>query len=216
MRPQIIDQYNYCSTTNNKTKVYHKEKYSEEEMNKTREIKKNILDFIRIVIDKPDYHNRLLESDNIHERVCYDTFEGIHYNDTYGYISKGNYDRDIVDVYFYGNTHEEAFKTAAYEIVMDLSHNYELWHREELTKDFYDRFIEGVYDEENHHCPFSFAEHSLQLLRKYYSDNIPEDIIKEFEDYIKSVEKMDVIFSYETNRFEKRELGKILNRKKGA
>ena len=215
MRPQIIDEYNYCSTKNNKTKVYQKDNYSEEEKEKTRKIRKDILDFIRVIISKSDYHDSMLESDKVYEFVCYETYDGIHYNDTYGYISKGNYDRDIVHVYFYGNTHEEAFKTAVYEIIMDLSHNFELWHREELTKDFCNRFKDGIMEEDEYHGPFIFAEHSLQLLAKYYGENIPKEFLDEFNAYIDHHEDLDLEFNFETNRFEIKEPVKTLKRTRG-
>ena len=215
MRPQIIDSYNYCSSTNNKTKVYHKDIYTEEEINKTREIKRDILNFIRVIEEDENYHDELLESDEIYERVCYDTYEGIHYNDNYGYISKGNYDRDIVDVYFYGNTHEEALRTAIYEIVMNESHYFEAWNREDLTRDFCDRFKDGVMEEDEYHGPFIFAEHSLQLLAKYYDRDIPKEFLDEFNGYITQHEDLDLEFNFETNRFERKEPVKTLKRTRG-
>ena len=216
MRSNVIDEFNYCSSDNNRTNLYTKDNYTKEEIEKTREIRKSLLEFIKIVSEDENYRNELLESDTVYDRVTdLDAYYIIHYLENFGYISKGNYDRDLVQVYHYGDTFEEAFRSAIYEFVMNESQFFEAWNREDLNKDFSNRFKDGLVEEDDYYGPFFFAEHSLQLLRKYYGDNIPEDIIKEFEEYVKRFEKMDVIFSYETNRFEKKELGKILNRKRG-
>ena len=216
MRANIIDTFNYCSSLNNRTNLYTKDNYTKEEINKTKEIRKAILEFIKIVLEDENYSNELLETDTVYDYVTdLDAYYIIHYLDEFGYISKGNYDRDLVQVYHYGDTFEEAFRSATYEFVMNESQFYEAWNRKELNQEFSNRFKNGLVEEDDYYGPFFFAEHSLQLLRKYYCDNIPEDIIKEFEEYVKRVEKMDVKFSYETNRFERKELGKTLSKKRG-
>ena len=215
MRAKIIDTYNYCSSTNNRTNLYKKDVYTDNELLKTYAIRGRLLNFIQVV-----EHSLgpipLLESTEIYDYIDRNPYLGIFYLEGIGYISKGNYDRDIVDVYLYGESEEEAFKTAIYEYVMNESHYYELWNREELNKDFSNRFLNGNLSEDDYHGPFFFAEHSLQLLRNFYGNNIPEELIKEFEEYVKEVEKMDVKFSYETNRFESIEKNKERRRKDGS
>ena len=215
MGPKIIDDYHYCYDKENKRKKYNKDEYTNEELLKTYKIRKDILDFIRIVFEDNNYHNVLLESKNINEYVIDDTYHGIHYLDNLGYIAKGNYDRDHVDVYFYGTTHEEAFKNAICEFVMNRSHYFELINRERLNHDFSNRFKDGTVKEDDYYGPFFFAEHSLQLLRNYYGEEIPKDILNSFEDYVNEVENMNVYYSYETNRFERKEEIKKLEKKRG-
>ena len=216
MWPERIDIYNYCSSTNNKTKDYKKDKYSEEEMEKTRRIRKDILDFLRSVLNRPDYHDELLESDTIHNFICYELYTGIHYNDSFGYISKGNYDRDLVQVYYYGSTHDEALRTAFYEIIDDLiSHCFGIRNNEEANKDFFDRFKNGIYENDEIHGEFIFAENTLQILTKYYGENVPEEFITELDDYIKRMEKLDLTFNFETMKYEKKEQVKTLKRTRG-
>ena len=202
MRAKIIDTYNYCSTKNNKTNLYKKETYTDEELLKTYVMRGRLASFIHIV-ERDNEVIPLLESTKIYDYINIDPYLGIFYLDGIGYISKGNYDRDIVDVYLYGKTSDEAFKTAIYEYVMNRSHSYELWNRESLNQEFNERFPN--IEESNYHGPFFFAEHSLQLLRNYYGNAIPKDLIDEFEEYVKEVSNMNVKFNYETNRFESKE-----------
>lgn len=207
MEAKIIDTYNYCSSTNNRTNLYKKDVYTDNELLKTYAIRGRLLNFIQVV-----EHSLgpipLLESTEIYDYIDRDAYLGIFYLEGIGYISKGNYDRDIVDVYFFGKSEEEAFKTAIYEYVMHESHYYELWNREELNKDFSNRFLNGEVNEDDYHGPFFFAEHSLQLLRRFYGNNIPEEFIEKFEEYVKDITQMNVKFSYETNRFESIEKNK--------
>lgn len=202
MRAKIIDTYNYCSSKNNRTNLYKKDTYTDEELFKTYFMREKLVNFIHIV-ERNNKEIPLLESTKIYDYINIDPYLGIFYLDGIGYISKGNYDRDIVDVYLYGKTSDEAFKTAIYEYVMNQSHSYELWNRETLNKEFTKRFpnIEAT----DYHGPFFFAEHSLQLLRNYYGNAIPRDIVEEFEEYVKEVSNMNVKFRYETNRFELKE-----------
>jgi hypothetical protein len=209
MEAKIIDTYNYCSSTNNRTNLYKKDVYTDNELLKTYAIRGRLLNFIQVVENSFE-PIPLLESTEIYDYIDRDAYLGIFYLEGIGYISKGNYDRDIVDVYYYGKSEEEAFKTAIYEYVMHESHYFELWNREELNKDFSNRFLNGEVNEDDYHGPFFFAEHSLQLLRNFYGNNIPEEFINEFEEYVKEVSKLDVKFNYETNRFEQK--GKILEK----
>ena len=202
MRAKIIDTYNYCSTKNNKTNLYKKEIYTDEELLKTYVMRGRLASFIHIV-ERDNEVIPSLESTKIYDYINIDPYLGIFYLEGIGYISKGNYDRDIVDVYLYGKTSDEAFKTAIYEYVMNRSHSYELWNRESLNQEFNERFPN--IEESNYHGPFFFAEHSLQLLRNYYGNAIPKDLIDEFEEYVKEVSNMNVKFNYETNRFELKE-----------
>lgn len=215
MEAKIIDTYNYCSSTNNRTNLYKKEVYSQNELLKTYAIRNRLLNFIQVV-EKSIGPVALLDSTKIYDFINTSPYLGIYYLEGVGYISKGNYDRDIVDVYFFGKTEEEAFKTAVHEYVMEESMQYELWNREELNKDFSNRFLNGEVNEDDYFGPFFFAEHSLQLLKKFYGNNIPEEFITDFETYVKEVEKMNVTFNYETNRFEKIEKNKERRRKNGS
>ena len=214
MRAKIIDQYNYCSTTNNRTNLYKKDTYTDNELLKTFAIRNRLLNFIQVV-EHSIGPIPLLESPEIYDYIDRDPYLGIFYLEGLGYISKGNYDRDIVDVFLYGESEDEAFKTAIYEYVMNESHNYELWNRKELNEEFSNRFLNGEVNEDDYQGPFFFAEHSLQLLRNFYGNNIPEEFINEFENYVKEVSNLDVEFSYETNRFETKDNNKERRRKNG-
>lgn len=214
MRAKIIDTYNYCSSTNNRTNLYKKDTYTDDELLKTFAIRNRLLNFIQVV-EHSIGPIPLLEYQDIYDYIDKDPYLGIFYLEGLGYISKGNYDRDIVDVYLYGKSEEEAFRTAITEYVMHESMQYELWNREQVNKEFSNRFLNGEVNEDDYHGPFFFAEHSLQLLRNFYGNNIPEEFIKEFENYVKEVSNLDVEFSYETNRFEIKEKNKERRRKNG-
>ena len=215
MRPVIIDSYHYCYPEKDRTEFYVRDKYTEEEINKTIEIRKGILNFIKIVNNDRNLKCEYLESNEFYEKIDANPYYGIYYLEGYGYLTNANYDRDDMNIYYFGNTYDEAFKTAIYGYVMDEGQYYELMNRKELNQDFSNRFKDGSVTKDDYYGPFFFAEYSLQLLRKYYGDNIPEEFIQEFEEYVKRVEHMNVKYDYETNRFEKRENIKKLTRNRG-
>ena len=201
MRATIIANYNLRKKDNS---IYNKKYYTEEERKNTIIIRLKILEFIRKV--NHDDNLRVPELDT-YEMYDYITdkypYYGINYLENIGYISKCNYDRDLVNVYFYGTTLEEAFKRAIVEYSLDNAHVYELHNREQLNQDYSNRFLDGSVKKDDYHGPFFFAELSLQTLREYYEDNIPEDIINMFEKYTKDIANIDVQYDYESNGFVK-------------
>ena len=216
MKPEIIDQYFYGFKGLDKTNIYNKDEYTEEEKIKTHEIRQDLIRFLRIITDDPNWDVPYINSDRFFKFVICEPIYGIQYFDKFGYIAKVNADRNIVDVYYYGKTHDEAFMRAAYDIAWHYGHWYYSEYREEINKDFANRFEDGVYKEDIHHQGFGYAEHVIQLLRKYYGENIPEEMVLELENYVSDSEEMDLKYDYATNRFERAEDVKTLSRKKGV
>ena len=70
-----------------------------------------------------------------------------------------------------------------------------------LNKEYLERFPDDISD---YHGPFFFAEHSLQGLRKFYKDDIPEVMIRAFEEYLKQVEGETFLYDYPENRLVKK------------
>jgi hypothetical protein len=126
-------------------------------------------------------------------------FGKIHYVDGLGYISIINADRNEVRVFGYGKTIEEAFIPILIEHEFVICEDYELNHRQKLNKQFSKRFLNGVYSKDDYHGPFFFDELALQHFRKYYGDNIPEEIIQHYENHLKEVYACDYKYDYATN-----------------
>ena len=198
----LLDSYQYHNEKDkDKIEYYQNHKYTKKEQEKTKSIKKKIKDFVKIVREEDNFEdfNNYIESN-----ICF--FEGI------GYISSINTDKNIVDIYFYGKTEEEAFFVATINYENAFNINYETNNKEQLIEDYNNRVFESNIFLNNYHGPFFFAELSLQDFRKYYKDNIPQDIINYYESYLFNVIKEDFKYDYETNRLEEKETPKKYRR----
>ncbi len=179
-----ITSYNYCSDTI-KDDIFRRHEATKKEKEKERELVKRINDYvIRVHGIKALYD-------------FYKRDQKIQYIIPWGYVLIGNYDRDEVVVYSLGKTIKKAFMLALFNFESHVSIEYELRHRDELNKQFSDRFLDGVYSHNDYHGPFFFSEHALQDFRKYYGNDIPKEIISHYENKLENKYKYD----YETNRF---------------
>ncbi len=202
MRNYYIDQYNYCSDEK-KDEFYRNHILTSEEKKKTDEFMEKMDDFVVKTNGEKGlrfFHNWCPEGN-------------IQYREGLGYITIGNYDRDIISVDGYGQTIEEAFFNATIDCEFYFSECYECEHRKELNMQYSERFLNGDYSEDDYHGPFFFAELALQDFRKYYGDNIPEEIINLCENYLKKVNKESFKYDYGTNRFIKAEKENTLIKK---
>ena len=189
MKKCHIDKYNYCNPTDaNKDKLYRKHKVTKEEKIKTEELMSKLEEFV------------IKTSGEEALKSFYESEQGkIQYIDGLGYVLIGNYDRDIVNVFGYGKTIEEAFIPILIDYEYYICENYEYSHRQELNKQFSERFLGGAYLESDYHGPFFFDELALQDFRKYYGDSIPEEIIKYYENHLKTIGEGNYKYDYETN-----------------
>ncbi len=194
MNCYYIDSYHYCAKEDERKEKYYREHIpSEIEKEKTQELMSKLEKYVIKTSGKESLkYFRSCEQGKIQY------FEGL------GYISVTNYDRDIVNVYGYGKTVEEVFIPILMDYEFWICENYEWSHRQELNKQFSDRFLGGVYTEKDYHGPFFFCELALQNFRKYYSDNIPEEIIQHYEQHLKKIGSGDYKYDYETNGFVRR------------
>lgn len=201
---EVIDSYHYSNTSDKpKKEFYQTHEYSGDELAKTSKIRTKILDFERIIEEDSLMHNSLLESKEILEYVNYNPEDNIRYFDEIGYISTGNYDRDIVEIHFYGLSENEALHKVMIDYLMRRSMEYELFHRDLLNQDYSNRFKDGVVSPDDYYGPFFFAELSLQSFRKYYGNSIPDEIVDCFEEYLFSVTGESFKFDYKTNKLVK-------------
>ena len=197
MNCYYIDSYHYCAKEDAlKEKFYREHEDTKKEQQKTKEFIDKMEDFI-----KKTSGEKLLRFFH-----GYDCVEGkIHYREGIGYISINNFDRDEIIVYGYGMTLEEAFLRATIDFEFYYRENYEWSNRQELNKQFSERFLNGAYTEHDYHGPFFFIELALQDFRAYYGDNIPEEIMEHYRNHLNEVGLENFEYSYETNRLEKLE-----------
>lgn len=201
---EVIGSYHYSDALDKqKEKFYQTHEYSVAELAKTSRIRTKILDFERIIEEDSLMRNGLLESKEILEYVNYDPEDNIRYFDKIGYISTANYDRDIVEIHFYGVSENEALHKVMIDYLMRRSMEYELFHRDELNQDYSNRFKDGVVSPDDYYGPFFFAELSLQGFRKYYGNSIPDEIVDRFQDYLFFVTGESFKYDYKTNGFIK-------------
>ena len=165
---------------------------TEEESRKTRDIQNKINEYVLTVRGEDGLRY-------LHQSCAYD----IHYFEDEGYISEINADRNLIDIYEFGKTEEEAFIRAIVSFELTISITDELYNRKELNKQYSERFLDGEYHEDDYHGAFFFSEIALQDMRKYYGDNIPPEIIEYYEQHLLNVEHENYKYDYETNGFIK-------------
>lgn len=198
----VIDMYHYCSDKDKeKEKYYREHKLTEEEQQKTDEFHKKMEDYVI----KTNGENGLTY-------YRYEPEGSIEYREELGYISVGNFDRDEVTVFSYGKNIEEAFLNATINFEFHVYSDYELHNRQNLNKQYSERFLDGNYSEDDYHGPFFWSEFALQDFRKYYGDAIPVNIIHFYEKYLMEVENESFKYDHETNSLVK--AGLSLKKKK--
>ena len=190
----LIDSYRYCND-NDKSKedYYENHIYTQEEKEKTKLFITKISEFFKKTMG---------EESLMHFK--YSLEGGIHFFDGIGYISDINADRDIVDVYYYGKTIDEAFFNAVIDYEFSDKMSYELANRKKLNEQYSERFLNNVVSDDDYHGPFFFAELSLQDFRKYYGNNIPKEIIDYYENYLMGIYGESYKYDYDTNSFVKK------------
>lgn len=189
MKLEYIDGYNYCSDKE-KEQFYRNHEYTPIEKKKTEEFRAKMDDFVIKTSGEDDlryFHKWCAVGEMV-------------YREEFGYVTITNADRDIVLIYGYGKTIEEAFIKATIDYELELSGNIECFNRQRLKKEYNERFLNGEFKEEKYRGPFFFAELSLQDFRKYYGDNIPDEILDYFINYLKEVFGENYKYDYETNK----------------
>lgn len=204
MESYYVDSYNYCNEEDaKKAKFYSYHVSTEEEKIKTEELMKKLEEFII----KTEGNDAL--------KFFHSCTEGkIRYRDGIGYISIVNPDRDYVIIYGYGKTVEEAFLSATIDYEFYVCERCAWANRLELYKLFSERFLDGNYSRKDYYVLFFSAELALQEFRKYYGDNMPEEIINYYENRLQKDGFGDYKYDYDTNRLVKRvEKAKTYNKK---
>ena len=192
-KAELIESYNYCKKGNKDLDdFYRRHKLTEEENEKSQELMIKLSDFI--VRTSGEENLGIINQSG--ERDIY-------YAENLGYISVTNYDRDLVEVYSYGKKLDEAFLTLAIDLESVISQEYELHHREELTKQYSERFLDGSVSEDDYYGPFFFAELALKDFRKYYGDNMPKELVDHYENYLKEVTNDSYKYDFGTNSLVK-------------
>lgn len=195
MKVYYVDGYHYCNKNDaDKEKFYREHELTAIEQEKTKEIIDKLEDFV-----KKTAGEKLLPF--FHRYDCKEA--GIHYREGIGYITIVNADRDDVDIYGYGKTLEEAFINATIEYEFFFRENYEWANRQELNKQYSNRFLNGVYTEHDYHGPFFFNELALQDFRAYYGDNIPEEIMSHYREHLNKVGLENFAYDYAANQLIK-------------
>ena len=193
--PKFLDRYDYCSNDKEdrrKRLFYENHIYTIKERKLAKALNSRVEEYIKIV-----HESELNELKNKMEAP-------INYIKKVGYIKIINADRSYITIYSYGEDEDEAFIEAIKEIELSYSIDYECEHREELNKEFSDRFLDGKYTENDYHGPFFFAEIALQDLRKYYKEEIPKELIDYYIENLRKIDIGDFKYDYQTNKIVKK------------
>lgn len=160
--------------------------FTKEEKEKTESLRKRLNNYTLTV--------RGDEFSTANDAISYDSkyLEGV------GYVTTILYDNDRVVVWYDGETEEEAFQAiiTTYEIFRTRIH--EWWFR-----DIYVENYKEIYPDEEYNLSIVYASLPLQSLKKYYGDELDEDLVKMFEDFVKLTTGQSYKYDFENNCFVK-------------
>ena len=186
-----IDSYHY-SKSYDRDKMYYYENhtYTKDEQEKIDSLREKILEFEKIVRG----------NDTLPVSIFCPESHIVYFEDK-GYISFVNSDKDIVDIYYYGRTENEALISALINYELTYNIDIELQNREELIKEYKKRFPNRNEEDEEYDGSFFSSELSLKDFRKYYGDQIPSRLVKYYEDSISRTDGIEYQYDYDTDGF---------------
>ena len=147
---------------------------------------------------------------NLEYEVFLRGYSNIGYFENIGFYILIDVGSDDKIINIYGNDLEGAFISIVKAVLLEFSMDYENKNKKELQSDFQNRFkgikyAQGLY----------FVEHALEKWSQFYGNNIPDSIIKHYEDYINIHFKIgdEMVWSYdkEEKKFTQKEKDKVIN-----
>ena len=186
---EIIDQYNRNNEKDQIKKEIYERKMSLIEKQKTKKIRKRISNYVEQIVSK----ERLVGLSPHPE------FDIKSYKDV-GYISLVTDEDGNTDIHYYGREEDEAFCSAIIDYELSINERIELRYRDLLKDDYCYRFLNDEKSDDDYPKKFYFAEFSLQDLKWCYGDNIPQEFLDFFVNYITEVIGPDFRYDIGENR----------------
>ena len=194
----LIDKYQYSQTYDrDKINYYQNHSYTKEEKEKEESLRNKIIDFETKVRGKETIKELLNNPDHPEWRIKY--------LEEKGFISFSNTDRDIVEVYFYGKTENEAFINAIVSHELILSESYEYHNKSKISVEYDNSISEESILDEDYQIPFFFSEIVLEDFKKYFGEEIPKSIIENYENHIKNIYDEEFKYDISKNKLVKKE-----------
>lgn len=193
---KVIDSYNNYNSTKVeklKRKFYEKHWLSISDCFKTKALQKKISDYVFSV------YNTITSS-----IINAQELERIKYRSDIGYFLVSNHDCEETQIIYYGKSELEAFYNAIVDLETKNSHDkyFCLDNRLEYEKEYSHSFLDGS-DDIGYHAAFFFADFSLKSIQKYFNGEIPDVIIKYYEQYVNSNLEEQFLYNFETKKLEK-------------
>ena len=151
-------------------KYFSERKETEFEKNKCEELSNMISTFYKKVYGDDNYKYFLID------------YLSIGYLEDYGYYATTDADRGFRNIINLGEKLEDAFVNFVIDALFSYAVDFECTNRENLKQDYISRFGNTEYNQSLY-----FAEYALNQWSKYYDGNIPNNIIKLYEEYLNSI-----------------------------
>ena len=151
-------------------KYFSERKETEFEKSKYEELYNMISTFYKKVYGDDNYKYFLID------------YLSIGYLEDYGYYATTDADRGYRNIINLGGKLEDAFVNLVGDALFTYAIVFEWTNRRELVRDYISRFGNTEYNQS-----LSFAEYALNQWSKYYDGNIPNNIIKLYEEYLNSI-----------------------------
>ena len=151
-------------------KYFSERKETEVEKSKYEELSSMIGNFYKKVYGDDNYKYFLID------------YLSIGYLEDYGYYATTDADRGYRNIINLGEKLEDAFVNLVGDALFTYAIVFEWTNRRELVRDYISRFGNTEYNQS-----LSFAEYALNQWSKYYDGNIPNNIIKLYEEYLNSI-----------------------------
>ena len=197
MATKRVDRYSYTAKDPyNKSKVYFYEKMmtSDYERDKTKAL-----------VERLDSYVKLAHDSSVEEEFNYQNNGEIKFKGGIGYFLLGNYDKDVVCVDFLGATENIAFNNAIMHLESVYATQEYSLNVDKYEKEYIPRLMDE-YLEANRYHALIYSELAMKNIRKYYAEEVPQQIINEYIDYILNIDRKIVKYDYNTNKFIKADL----------
>lgn len=145
---------------------------------KETEVEKSKYEELSNMISK--FYKKVSGDDNYKDFLIY--YLSIGYLEDYGYYATTDADRGDRNIIYLGEKLEDAFVNFVIDALFSYAVDFECTNRENLKKDYLNRFGNMEYNQ----CLY-FAEYALNQWSKYYDSNIPNNIIRIYENYLNSI-----------------------------
>ena len=175
-------------------KKYRKHNFTKNEREKTDEFNARVHEYITVVGGEDLSISDFPSDDTI---TIYMDYKGY-------YTSESSKIKDgLIALYYHGIDDERAFLNYIKILEIRRAISCVQKNNDIYEQEYYSLFPEDLDNIANYHVPFAISTLALRSYRKYFGENIPEELINTFENYLNTSTNHTYRYDYESNSIVK-------------